>query len=284
MLELNNVLFIDTESNPVTKEPECLTWLMGESHGIIEGFGESSYEFMKNIWNRADAVVMFNAPYDMGVLSIMFAKNKYSWKIVRHGPIKTDKTASWDMNIFGNKYSVRRISYSRNMINPMTRTVKVVDLNYQRPHPVREPSTPVVDLLKLWSILVDDKDSNQSISLKALIKRELGIEAIPYTPENACTDAYRLQDVFRLRELVGKFFIHVEDLELDYTWEMWAYIKTPATFTKLAYRDRYPHIRQWKKGNDIKVEGANLGAGLENAFHGGITLSFFEASWTIPHG
>ena len=283
-MELSNVLFLDTESNPVTKQPECLQWLIGDKHGIIEIFDKQSYYKIRELWSGADAVVMFNAPYDMGVLSIMYSKNSYKWKITQHGKIKTEKTAAWDMNLFGNRYSVRKISFFRNMIKPVRRTFReydeTIDLRKQRRTTSRRASTPVVDLLKLWAILIDDGSGkgNTGISLKALIKKVLHQEPILYSPETAKSEAYRLQDVFRLRELTDKFFELTSDLSglSDYTWDNWGYIKTPATFTKLAYRETYEHLADWKKDNDDYVKRYNLGAPLENAFHGGITLSFYR--------
>ena len=224
---------------------------------------------------------MFNAPYDMGVLSIMYSKNSYKWVVKQHGPVKTEKTSNWVMNLFGNRYNVRKISFFRNMIQPMNRTFKeydTLDLLKQRRSKSKYPSTPIIDLLKLWSILVNDKD----ISLKALIKKELGLKPIPYTPENALTNAYRLQDVFRLRDITEKFFIHISDLDglQSYTWDDWCYIKTPATFTKIAYKETYPDLADWKKNNQEWIELYNIKSGLENAFHGGITLSFYRGKLT----
>lgn len=277
-------MFLDTESNPLTKQPECLQWLIGDNYGIIENFDKDSYYKIRELWGRSSAVVMFNAPYDMGVLSIMYSKNSYFWKVVEHGSIKTEKTASWDMKLFGNRYSVRKISFFRNMIKPMLRTFGEPDENpkrwkhredvKQRDTKSLRPSTPIVDLLKLWSILIDDSD----ISLKSLIKKVLHQEPIPYSPEAAKSEAYRLQDVFCLRELTGEFFKRISDLSglSNYTWDNWGYIKTPATFTKLSYRETYPDLGDWKKDNDDYIRGYNLTAPLENAFHGGITLSFFR--------
>ena len=217
----------------------------------------------------------------------MYAKNKYKWKITQHGTLKTDKTAAWDMVLFGNRYTVRKIAFFRNMINPMLRTFteyddkKICEIQLsQRMTKIRKISTPIVDLLKLWGILVDDPDDNTGMSLKALIKKELNREPIPYSPEAARTTAYRLQDVFCLRELLGVFFERINDLKglKNYTWEDWCYIKTPATFTKLAYREAYPDLADWKKDNDNLIKWYGVGSGLESAFHGGITLSFFRGN------
>ena len=88
------------------------------------------------MWSAADAVLMFNAPYDMGVLSIMYKQNRYYWKVTQHGTITTEKTAAWDMGLFGNRYSVRKIAFFRNMIKPMLRIFREddekIDLRKQR--------------------------------------------------------------------------------------------------------------------------------------------------------
>ena len=234
---------------------------------------------MHELWSNAKAIVMFNAPYDMGVLSIMYSKNRYKWQVKQHGKVKTEKTAAWSMKLFDNRYNVRKISFFRNMIQPMLRTFKEydpIDLHKQRMSKSKYPSTPIVDLLKLWSILIDDKD----VSLKSLIKNVLHQEPILYSAEAAKSEAYRLQDVFCLRELLVKFFERISDLEgLDkYTWDDWCYIKTPATFTKIAYKEAYPDLSQWKKDNQALINEYNIGSGLENAFHGGITISFFRGT------
>lgn len=278
----NNVLFLDTESDPVTKKPDCLQWVFNDRFGIIEDFNDSSYTEIQKLWSKADAVIMYNSPYDLGVLSIMYGKNKYKWKVMKHGPLKGDKSATWDMILFGNRYNVRKIAFTRNIIKPLNRTFRELDFNTlpdltkQRRKTIHKHSTPVIDLLKLWSILVDDK----GISLKALIKKELHRKPIPYSPEAAKSEAYRLQDVFCLRELLEVFFNRVTDLEglENYTWDDWGFIKTPATFTKNSYREAYPDLPKWKKCNDEIDKHYRLSRALENAFHGGITVSFFRGT------
>lgn len=61
-MNLDNILFIDTESDPVTKQPECLQWLFNGKCGIIEDFTPESYALIRKMWGVGDAVVMFNAP------------------------------------------------------------------------------------------------------------------------------------------------------------------------------------------------------------------------------
>lgn len=262
MESVNNMftdcLFIDTESNPDTKEPLSLQWRMNGKHGIITEFSGFNYEVIRYKWNTAKAIILFNAPYDLGVMSIIFPNNHYNWKIKPVFGKPGEKSAAWFMELFGNKYEVRRINFTRNMIKPMNRAAKT-------------KSTPIVDILKLWSILVSEDD----ISLKSLIKRELGLEPIKYTPEAALTDEYRYQDVDCLEKIAEKFFEKIKNVKevKGYTWEQWADIKTPATFTKNQYEAHYPLIPEWKKENDATVSALMLEGGLEDAYHGGITLA-----------
>ena len=165
MPNLNNILFIDSESNPITKEPECLQWLIGDSYGIIEDFTDKEYYKIRELWSRADAVVMFNAPYDMGVLSIMFRKNSYKWKVTQHGSITTEKTAAWNMGLFGNRYSVRKISFFRNMIKPMLHSAEQTkSLNIKS-------SAEVVKMLKQGRISVDE-----AMKILRLIDKQVQVE------------------------------------------------------------------------------------------------------------
>jgi len=300
VLDTNNILFIDTESNPTTKEPECLTWLYAGRCGIIEVFNDSTYADIKKMWDMASAIVLFNAPYDMGVMSILYSRNSYQWSIKK---IMDEKTSFWLMVLFGHKYQVRKIAFFRNMINPL-KCDSLSDFKEQQYKKHKtfgdikarngfikrkyKPATPIIDLLKLWSILIDDgertdKDGKKkSISLKSLIKDELHETPIPYTEANARTEAYRLQDVVCLKKLFDIFLDRVKDIESlgSYTWEQWAYIKTPATFTKLVYLDVYPELPQWKKENDEEIKAYDLKTALEIAYNGGITMSAYRGRLT----
>ena len=111
-MDISNILFLDTESNPDTKQPECITWLRGHEQGIIEIFDSASYLLLKELWDTSEAVLFFNAPYDLGVLSILY-NNNYEWVTKS---IKGEKSSSWKMKLFKNNYEVRRISGFRNMI------------------------------------------------------------------------------------------------------------------------------------------------------------------------
>jgi len=255
------LLFIDTESDPKTKEPLCIQTGYTNHYETIKNFKHP--ERLSSLWNGAEAVIMYNAPYDMGVISSVYG-NTFEW----------DGTF-WRMNIFENNYKVRRINGHRNIV----RAFKHAD--------GKRKSVPVIDLLKLWSILVDESD----ISLKQLIRREFGKEAIPYTAENALTREYQLQDVIYLEKLWYRFLEKVSNIEAvkGYTYEDWAKITTPATFTKMAYAERYPNLTEWKKHNDRLDKSNKLENALEQAYHGGVTISFHRGivkgtGWYDIHG
>ena len=246
------LLFIDTESDPKTKEPLCIQTGYTNHYETIKNFKHP--ERLSSLWNGCEAVIFYNAPYDMGVISSVYG-NTFVW----------DGTF-WRMNIFENNYKVRRINGHRNIV----RAFKHAD--------GKRKSVPVIDLLKLWSILVDESD----ISLKQLIRREFGKESIPYTAENALTREYQLQDVIYLEKLWYRFLEKVSNIEAvkGYTYEDWAKITTPATFTKMAYAERYPDLTVWKKHNDSLDKSNKLENALEQAYHGGITISFYRG--TVP--
>lgn len=259
-------LYIDTESDPATKRVETVQYRFRGTHGIISEFTRDSWSFLAALWQQADGVVMFNAPYDLGVLSSAFpGLNSFAW-------VNGDYGNYWNLRIFGDHYKVRRIAGHRNLITAFARehTPEFEKLS----HRSRAKSTPVIDVLKLWSILVDD-GRNGSISLKALIKRELGREAIPYSPEAAATDAYRYQDVDCLEEVWHRFLDRVAGIAdvAGYGPEEWAFVKTPATCTKLAYENAYPHLRAMQGRNDESDAEHGLSGALETAYHGGITIA-----------
>ena len=264
---MRDILYIDTESDPDTKALQCITLLFnGESH-IIDEFTPDTYKVVKSLFDSSAAVVMFNAPYDLGVLSAAYAgSNSYKW-------VELKDSAYWDLIIFQHRYQVRKISPYRNLIKPLNRVDKNPGKTGKR-KTRGVKSSPVIDLLKLWSILIDD-GSKGSISLKSLIKRELGKDPIEWSADAALTTEYRLQDVVCLEELFHIFLDRVKDIEFlkDYSWSDWAYIKTPATFTKLEYQKAYPDLKSWKQHNDDVVSSMGLSEALESSYHGGITIS-----------
>ena len=230
-------------------------------------FNDASYAKISELWNNADAVVMFNAPYDLGVIAGMWKpETSYEWVDNKSG-------AYWLIKAFRCAYRVRRISGFRNFIRAMGKTHNEAGGEYAKK--ARKPkSTPVIDLLKLWSILVDDGEK-QSISLKALIERELHMRAIKYSPEAALTREYQLQDVDRLSDLWRVFLDRVANIEAvqGYTYEEWSEVKTPATFTKIAYMREYPLLKGWQTTNGLADEAHTLTSALETAYHGGITIA-----------
>jgi hypothetical protein len=274
---------MDTESDPVTKEPLSIQWKYGGESGVITHFDSQSYSDLSYKWNSADAVVFFNAPYDMGVLSICYpGMNSFEWIDNKSGQF-------WLLNLYNCSYRVRRIAGFRNFIRPMG---KICDDNgKQYARKARKPkSTPVIDLLKCWSILVDDGEKH-SISLKSLIERELHVKAIHYTPEVALTLEYQLQDVDRLSELWELFLSRVSSIEgvSGYSYAEWGAVKTPATFTKLAYEAEYPLLKGWQSSNSISDDKYTLHAALERAYHGGLTISLKrgvsdKTAWYDIHG
>lgn len=263
-MNLDNVLFIDTEHNPNTYEPTSIQYLIGEKEGIITEFNKDSYNFLKKLWDNADAVIMYNAPFDMGKLSSIFGG--YKWVTQK---IDSVKSSAWDLLIFNNRYKVRKIGGHRNLIKPMNRVSKK-----SKQKKKGTASTPVIDLLKLWSIMVDDGRSG-SIGLKAVVKREFDYDMLKWSEENAKTEQYMLDDVRYLKKLTHRFFEHISNIDdvKNYSWFDWCYIKTPATFTKLAYENNYPELKTWQEHNDEVLEYYDLEQAVEKSYNGGITLS-----------
>lgn len=254
------LLFVDTESNPLTKEPEAIQLKWGKYIEIIKNFNH--LERLEALWENCDAVIMFNAPYDLGVLSSL------------KGKVPEYKKEAWDMEIAGFKYRVKKLNVHSNLIKPV--------LNKSKRY-----GPPVIDLLKLWSILIDDKN----ISLKSLIRKELGREAIPYTEENAKTRAYQEQDVVCLEELWYRFLDKVSTIPtvVGYTYNDWGRINTGASFAKNAYEERYPNLTEWKNKNEAEDKNWGLDAALEEAYNGGITCAMFhgtcdDTAWYDIHG
>lgn len=250
------LLVVDTESDPVTKEPIAVQLKWGKYTEIIKNF--SYLERLDALWHNCDAVIMFNAPYDLGVLSSLKG-NSFKYK----------KNA-WEMEICGFKYRVKKINGFRNLIKPLTKG-----------------APPVVDVLKLWSILVSDTD----ISLKSLIRKELNAVPIPYNEENAKTRAYQLQDVIQLEKIWDVFLGKVSNIPnlQGYSYDEWSKIATPATFAKIGYAEKYPLLKEWQKENDEQNKNHGLGAALEEAYNGGITCALLHGTrdntgWYDIHG
>ena len=262
MLNLDKVLFMDTEHDIETYMPESIQTLFNGEARIFTTFDGKAQQQLKELWNNAEAVVFWNAPFDAGKLASMF-NNTYHWREDEEG-----KSAYWRFELFGNKYKFRRIGGFWNLIKPMNRAKTVAQIKAKRKG---TPSTPIIDLLKLWSILIEE---DGSLRLKDMLKN-YGYkgEIIEFSAESSRTEAYRLQDVEGLQYLT-KIFLEKVDNVLDLntlTWGEWGDIKSPATFTKRAYALKYP-LKGWKKLNDITTGREDkLDYALEQAYKGGIT-------------
>jgi len=275
------LLFMDTESDPITKQPLSIQYAYGDNIGIITEFTSDTWSAIAHMWQSADGVVMFNAPYDLGVLSVAFPQNSYEW-------VTNQRGKHWKITVFGNVYQVRRISGFRNTIRPLS-SVSSADGEIYRKDKKRPKSTPVIDLLKLWSILIDD--SGRSISLKALISRELKKPVIEYSPETSQTTEYRLQDVVCLRDLWQVFLEKVSSIDVvaGYTPAEWGAIASQATFSKIAYQREYSEIRKMQERNTETDRKHKLRGALEQAYNGGITIAFRRGlaeptAWFDIHG
>lgn len=251
----DGLLFLDTESDPITKKRMTIQMRMNGESVIIDH--PAKRHLLKEWMSKAEAVIIFNAPYDMGVLSAMKG-NSYKYE--------NDK---WSMMIEGYEYDVMAINGPRNHIKS------------------HGDAPPVIDLMKLWTILVDDSN----FSLKALIKKELGQKPIPYTPENAKTYAYQAQDVECLEKLWYKFLEKISGITnvAGYTYHEWQKINTPATFPKIAYKAEYPMLAEWMKYNEEQDKMFNLKFALEEAYNGGITCALYRGTvlntgWFDIHG
>lgn len=246
-----NILFIDTESDETTKALQTIqTLYQGHTHIFSVGDDLNALACM---WDTADAVCAWNSPYDLGALSTI-PGNTYTWSEQKQGGAKT---GAWKFNIFGHIYRVRRIGMHRNLIKGMNRGKKL-------------PSTPVIDLQKLWTILIDE----DTASLKANIKKYLHDEPIPYSAENAKTEAYMLQDVIQQKRLFDVFLKKTANIPeiASLGPNGLANIKTPATLTKWAYEAAYP-MKEISKAYKA-LEKGQLATALQRAYHGGITISF----------
>lgn len=249
MIDTARILFIDTESDKTTKEPLTVQTLF---NGCAEVYDfNNCYDEINKLFNAADAVCMWNAPYDIGVLSLM-DKNSFEW--IQKG--NQAKTGAWRFTLFGNRYRVKRIGMHRNLIKPLNKSRKT-------------PSVPIIDLQKLWTILIDERTA----SLKKAIEKYLHIPVIHYSPENAQTREYQLQDVIQLEALFRVFLEQtasipeVASLSLRQLGE----VKTPATFTKWAYEAVYPMKELSKEYKNALTPQIRMA--LEKAYHGGITIA-----------
>ena len=76
--ERENLLFIDVETDERTFQVISIQWRYRGEHGIITEFTDETYAVLKSLWDQASAVVMWNALFDMGALSVAYPDNVYS--------------------------------------------------------------------------------------------------------------------------------------------------------------------------------------------------------------
>ena len=264
-MNVENLLFIDTETNEDTQAIDCITYLIGDKMGIIEEFNDDTYNFLRDLWHFSEGVVFYNAPFDMGVLSKAYKYNGFEWREDINEDTET-KSSYWDMLLFGHRYKVKKLSYSANFIYPMG----------------RKNIVPIIDLLKLWGLLIETRNEKVSIRLKSLITRHLNWEngAIEYTKENAKLDAYRYQDVIAPKELMYIFLDKIKDINKlnDFSAVEWGSIKSSATFSKIFYKKEYEDLKQYQEDNDKEISKFKLSSSLEKAYHGGMTFAFYRGN------
>ncbi len=277
--ERENLLFVDVETHEDTLQVLSIQWRYRGEHGIITEFTDETYTTLKSLWDRASAVVSWNALFDLGALSVAYPQNRFdATKKPEPRPGQKSPGRNWKITVFGHYYHMRRVGGHHNIIKHYNRVDGAVDDGGKG-----IKSTPVIDLLKLWAILIDSK----GLSLSAVSQRHLNRELIPYSAEAALTDAYRYQDVDVLDELVDVFLEKVAAIEdLDgYTCEMWSKIVSPATFVKIAYERQYPGLlkdpsdkrsRSMREKNEARDRRTGLTRALEDAYFGGITISLFH--------
>ena len=277
--ERENLLFVDVETHEDTLQVLSIQWRYRGEHGIITEFTDESYDTLKSLWDRASAVVAWNALFDLGALSVAYPQNQFdATKKPEPRPGQKSPGRNWKITVFGHYYHMRKVGGHHNFITPYNRVDGAVDDDGKG-----IKSTPVIDLLKLWSILIDSKN----LSLLAVAKRHLQRDLIPYSAEAALTDEYRLQDVDVLDELIDVFLERVSTIEdlHGYTCALWSKIVSPATFVKIAYERHYPGLRKdpsdkrsrsMREKNEARDRRTGLTRALEDAYFGGITLSFYR--------
>lgn len=263
----DDILFIDSETNETTNE---LISIQVYYNGVTEIFTDKNQlDRLKLLWKNAKAVIIWNAFFDMGFMSSLPGNSK-DW-VVTEKTVgdETKETSQWIFNLFGCKYEFKVLGARFNRIKPI------------------DNAPPVIDLLKLWKMMIQAKNNG----LKAVVKKYLGIDMIPYNKENALTDAYQLQDVLVLRPLWYYFLDKVstiKDLE-GYTYEDWGTINTEATCTKRAYDKVYPQLAKWRSHNLKQDSLFGLHYALEQAYNGGLTCALYrgkaaDTAWFDIHG
>lgn len=246
-----NVLFLDTECGKHDKIPRYIQLRMNGKHAIINLFVNKKRKILKEWMAKAERIVIWNAPFDMGLLSSL-PGNSYDWTI------DENNSGKWHMTIEGFKYDVRALGNGYNYIKSYGNAPKIFDIS------------------KLWNILIAGKLR----ALKDVYEEETGNEAIHYSEENAETEAYLYQDVDILEEVYDIFFKKIAYIPevAHYTAQDWEDICTPATFAKKEYEKVYGKemLDAWQDYNDKQDNLFNLRNPLEQAYNGGITCAPFH--------
>ena len=266
-LDHDNLLYIDTESDFDTKEGISVQYRFNGENGILNPKNPADYHTLRSLWWQCSAVVMFNAPFDLGALSSYWPEfNSWRW-------IKTDMGSNCEVNICDHRYYVKVLGGHRNYIRHLNTTRLANGLEPPK-HKKGVRSAPIIDVLKLWSIMVEEYHVD-GIGLKALVKREFGYAMKERTRETVYDKTYQLDDVIYLEKLWHRFLDKIRDIEdvTDYTYRDWADIKSPATFTKKAYKLAYPELKTYQSMNDGEDKRFDLHNKLEKAYHGGITIA-----------
>lgn len=260
-----DILFVDTEYHPETKVIESVQMRYNGKYRVFEPpFDKEDLKDMKKLWKNARAVVMHNAPHDLGVLTIL-PGNDYEWREEINKRKKDfdadepDKFSYWYMKIFGCEYKVKRLSSVYSFIRA----------NGKR------KATPVIDTVKLYDIFID-KDSG----LKKLAAKYLGRYMIPWSKENARTEPYRRQDVEALDGLWCYFETVRQGLDdmKDYTYEDLMKIDSVASCAKKATLKAYPDIEKWRHENEEQDKKFGLWNSLESAYLGGLTIAMYHGT------
>lgn len=259
-----NVLFLDTECGKVDKIPHTIQLRMNEQNVVINLQLTDDRSILKKWMKRAERVVIWNATFDMGLLSSLKG-NSYEWRIDKN------KSGKWHMNIERNAYEVKALGVSYNFIK-----------SYGK-------APPIFDLMKYWTIMI----SGVARGLKDVYEEETGKKAIHYTEEDAESFEYQVQDVEILEEIYDIFFQKITDIHevVSYNAKDWQDICTPATFAKKEYEKVYGKktLEEWQKHNWKQDSKYGLRNALEQAYNGGITCAPYhgnvdESAWFDIHG
>lgn len=257
----DNILFLDTESDTVTKEIESVQLRWNGENIILTP--PIDVKCIKKYWDKAEAVIIHKALYDMGVLSTL-PGNSFEW-VKEEEEIEENKrkdgckkrTGSCRVTLFGHEYNLVNLNNKSNLI--------MCD----------KKSTPVIDTLKLYSIFIE----SGKCGLKELGEKYLGKKMIHYSKENAKDIKYQTQDVEVLDDLWYFFLDRVKDIKdvEGYTLADWSGVCTTATTTRKAAKKVYPEIGKWKKWNDKQDEEYGLTSALERAYFGGLTCAMYRS-------